>query len=324
MMLYAGAAGAVAYCALRDPASEIQRLFPASTTFRTLVGTVTRAVRPVLEDRLPFDIHFDEFGRHSLYAVFEDGRPVGFVHARSELGQWGMDEIVWALDLDLRIVDFTFQRTRDPASRSLEDGAFKARLRGLDFDGLAALHEMIQSGRDADIGITPPTLPVAVSLVRSAMKVQLMTEAVWAQDVAHIRALDIAARDFPRMNSLDSVAVPYSPAVLESLDAMQVPAEAFLDRESLRSFRVVGESGDVIGLIINTRVHMPAGTEDLWWTLSRAGRVMEVRARGGWSTDTARHSFGRLDRSVEELQNCATPGEVALLEVLLLARGIDN
>lgn len=62
--------------------------------------------------------------------VTAGGKPKGLVHARTELGQWGLDEIVRALDHDLRVHDFRFQRTRDPARRLIKGDEFRALLTG--------------------------------------------------------------------------------------------------------------------------------------------------------------------------------------------------
>jgi hypothetical protein len=187
--LYAPQASAVAYCALRDPAAAIQQLFPGRTTYRTFVETIGRNIRPTLATKLPFDIHFDEFGRHSFYAIFRDERPEGFVQARSELGQWGLAEIVWALDLDLKILDFVFQRNRDPAARYVESSDFKDILRGRGVDELAALLAQVELGQPAELGLPEKAVPLARTVIESAMKVIVVTGTVWEEDIKRVRAL---------------------------------------------------------------------------------------------------------------------------------------
>jgi hypothetical protein len=202
--LYAPQASAVAYCALRDPAAAIQQLFPGRTTYRTFVETIGRNIRPTLATKLPFDIHFDEFGRHSFYAIFRDERPEGFVQARSELGQWGLAEIVWALDLDLKILDFVFQRNRDPAARYVESSDFKDILRGRGVDELAALLAQVELGQPAELGLPEKAVPLARTVIESAMKVIVVTGTVWEEDIKRVRALAAKAGEF---SDLDHAAV---------------------------------------------------------------------------------------------------------------------
>ena len=92
-----------AYCALRDPVSTIQEFAPGSSGHRSIVETVSGSARAKVSEKLPFTIHFNELGKHTLYVVLKDGRPDGLVHARSEKGKWGLVEIVWFFDLDLNV-----------------------------------------------------------------------------------------------------------------------------------------------------------------------------------------------------------------------------
>ena len=103
---------AAQYCALRDPVRAINELYPGST-FSSSVRTINEQIRKRVSARLPqLKLHFDELGQHTLYKVFKEGVPVGFVHVRSERTRYGLTEIAWALDLSLRIQDFRFQRCR--------------------------------------------------------------------------------------------------------------------------------------------------------------------------------------------------------------------
>ena len=74
-----------AFCALRDPDREIRLLSPEYERHISLVRTITRASRAKLLDEVPFPIHFDELGQHTLYVVLSNKREVlGYVHVRSE------------------------------------------------------------------------------------------------------------------------------------------------------------------------------------------------------------------------------------------------
>ena len=71
---------AQAYCALRDPVTAIYDLYPEGTHHRSIIRTVDVNHRAEVSDQLPFTIHFDELGRHTLYVVADDRGPLGLVH----------------------------------------------------------------------------------------------------------------------------------------------------------------------------------------------------------------------------------------------------
>ena len=114
-----------AYCKLRDPVNSIKKLYPMATTYRSIVRTVDSSARDAVASAIPFKLHFNELGRHTLYVAMNKKKPVGLVHARSEKGRWGLVEIAWALDFDLRVRSFTFQRCRSPHRAEVESKVFK-------------------------------------------------------------------------------------------------------------------------------------------------------------------------------------------------------
>ena len=58
-----------AFCALRDPGREIRLLAPDYESFRSLVRTITTESRAKILKEVPFSMHFDELGQHTLYEV---------------------------------------------------------------------------------------------------------------------------------------------------------------------------------------------------------------------------------------------------------------
>ena len=69
VLLVADDLNAQAFCALRDPQRQINVLFPEATSFRSIVRTVDEAARSEVAERLPFSLHFNELGRHTLYVA---------------------------------------------------------------------------------------------------------------------------------------------------------------------------------------------------------------------------------------------------------------
>ena len=119
-----------AFCALRQPHRAQQILFPTSTSQKAFPTQITDTHRRQVLDELKFSIHQNELGLHTLYAVFRgtgaNATHLGFIHVRSEKGEWGLIEIAWALYPDLSVKGFFFQRCRDLAKEELESPIFQA------------------------------------------------------------------------------------------------------------------------------------------------------------------------------------------------------
>lgn len=176
---------AVAYCALRDPVQAIQSFYPGFNSYRSYVGEVGRGLRPVLEERLPYPLHFNEFGKHTLYVAFRGDQATGMVHARTEKGDWGLDEIIWSFNMDLTVRDFLFQRSRSGWRSELQKPVFKALLKGKDFDQLLQL----LTADGSALARHHPGLPqdaerLAATVVRSALKTIVVTEYVWSEQLS--------------------------------------------------------------------------------------------------------------------------------------------
>ena len=174
---------AVAYCALRDPTDAIHHFYPELVKYEALDGTVDEKVRDHLTSKLA-NLHFNEFGTHTLYAVYDLSGTTGFVHARTEKGDYGLDELVWSLTPDLRIQDFRYQRTRSRHFKEIESAEFIAWLGGKNENELS---QLLTSEGDALVA-RPDFLPedtemLAVTTIRSAIKTILVTRFVWGDTI---------------------------------------------------------------------------------------------------------------------------------------------
>ncbi len=177
-------AQAIAFCALRDPDRQIRELFPESTAHLSSVALIDQNAREEVLESLPFDLHAREFGRHTLYVVLNGDERIGFVHSRTEASNWGLMEVVWALDLDLRVRGFRFQRCRGPGCPV----ALSASAREL-MEGRSA-EEILQALEDqswqAAIASNPELAPheaLLEALARSAVKTIQVTAAIWNDEI---------------------------------------------------------------------------------------------------------------------------------------------
>ena len=181
-------AEAQAFCALRDPHTAIGELFPEATTHRSMVRNLGSGEKVELLERFSTDLSSAEFGEHTVYAVFRDGEPLGVVHVRSEKGTWGLLEIAWALDLELRVRAFRLQRGYEPGATELLAGAFPGRIEGL---GLAELSREKALGVDSQLLVDLPgeQRSLGATLLQAAPRAIAATRVGWASELSELRAL---------------------------------------------------------------------------------------------------------------------------------------
>jgi hypothetical protein len=177
---------AIAYCSLRDPVSQIAKLYPQKTNQLSIVKTVDDSTRAQVKIALPSnDLHFSELGKHTLYIAMLGKNSLGYVHVRSEQSDWGLVEIVWAIDKELRISNFTFQRCRSPKNKKVAESiVFKDIFIGKNYqelkellsnDGVTANKYVLDKAKNA------PELANVV--LRCALKSLLLTEILWGEEL---------------------------------------------------------------------------------------------------------------------------------------------
>ena len=175
---------AQAFCALRDPTSQIYQLYPQADSYRSIVRQVNATTRSNVNERLQFTIHSRELGEHTLYVAMAKNVPIGIVHVRSEPGDWGLIEIAWSIDLDLKLRGFAFQRCRGRACQSVDTEPFRAALAGRDLPAVRALLSADGNALQQQYPWAgPDNERLAVAVVRSALKTMAVTDAVWGKEL---------------------------------------------------------------------------------------------------------------------------------------------
>jgi len=170
---------------LRDPVAQIQQLYPQKTNQLSIVKTVDDQTRQQVKFALPSnDLHFSELGRHTLYVAMKDKQALGYVHVRSEQSKWGLVEIIWALDKNLKIKNFAFQRCRSPKRNVIDNEIFKNVFIGKNYDelktllstdGITANKLLLEKAKGA------PELASVV--LRCALKTLLITDILWGDEL---------------------------------------------------------------------------------------------------------------------------------------------
>ncbi|MDG2423686.1 MAG: hypothetical protein P8M22_06895 [Phycisphaerales bacterium] len=297
------AVSAQAFCALRDPVSRVYELFPEATSYRTVIGTVGPQHRQFLAKNLPFPHHFNEFGRHSLYVALQDGRPLGLVHVRSEKGRWGLVEICWALDLDLNVIGFEFQRCRGPHCDAISEGIFLKHVSGSKFD---SLKEGLRSETIVEL-LPESQRALAETVLRSGLKTIALTSAVWREELIELRAPIQARSTFGDEVTLEQ----------QSQDVTTAGNIGFI-MNIWGDWIIKNQKGEVRGQLILTSVELPGFSDDLWWAVDSDGVLIKISSQHGWPDEMTRLAFEELiGRDIRHFKDCATAAELAAEAVLV-------
>jgi hypothetical protein len=173
-------ASAQAFCALRQPNRAQQKLFPNSTRLQAFTNTVTHQHKISIQNKLSFSIHANELGLHTLYAVFSEDKHTGFIHVRSEKGEWGLIEIAWALTPDLKIKDFIFQRCRESARFDIESDTFKLKIQHKNITQLKTMLNATGTDLNQSLNMNQESQHLALRVIKSALKTLAVTSEVWS------------------------------------------------------------------------------------------------------------------------------------------------
>ncbi len=309
-----------AFCALRDPVRNIRDLAPRMSGYTSIVRRIGKTHRLAIDRALPFTLHFDELGQHTLYVVQEDGRPAGLVHVRSEAHTWGLVEVAWLLDFDLRIRDFRFQKCRDRGRLQIEARAFRARLNGWGTDQLLAA---LVPGSKARLALDIPAGHEALAdlVLRNGAKTIAATEAVWKEDVALLKAYQAARTAFGVHVVPMVVARPYDEAAQVRLQEGGLGDPGDIDREKVRLFRILDGQGAGLGWVVETPWTAGQGSARVWWVLTLDGLVLSAADAALPTHDPLARAFaGFVGRTVASHEDCLTASDLAAYEVILLCR----
>ncbi len=299
-------AWAVAYCALRDPITSIYDLFPNAEGYRSSVKTVGREARDAVKTKLPFSLHFNELGRHTLYVVLKNRKSIGFVHARSELGEWGVTEYAWAISTEGKILDVRVQRSRDPEIKKrdpIELSSFVSNM------GLKELQQAYASTTNS---------ATQQSLLSSAMKTLVITNTVWANELVASEPLSIAKDHNSEAHAVIPIVQLYDSAAQRNLDNMGMTESPAFLRHKNTGYRVDNRNGDMIALLIRTPFDMDTPDRFLWWYVSNDGEITGVLDERTMLPDEA--FSGVIGYAPNSIHNCSTLTDLAALEIATLSR----
>ena len=301
-----------AYCSLRDPIMAIRTLYPEADQHRSIVKTIGRDTRDHISKRLPFTLHFNELGRHTLYVAQQQDLPLGFVHARSEASEWGLIEIAWAISPHLKIEGFYFQRCRSPACNDDLRKQVSGEIVGKSLDEILSL--ITPDGNDLIPAIASKyqkNNALVLSIIRSALKTIAATEYGWHEDVTQLRRRSMA------MRWLDNKKVPELLPVIKSdeLEIVQMPASvapayAFVEQSSIQAFRVMVDGVEVARLVDATwRLGEQSG--DFSWLFSKTGEILGIESYHPMPDRDAELAFNQMvGQDVVAAEQCSDATEI--------------
>lgn len=271
-----------ANCSLRNPDRQIFRMFPQATSYRSVVKRIGATERGIVEARLGSSLGYNELGKHTLYLVLNESVPLGFVHGRSEIGQRGVVELVWALDLDMRIIDFEAQRCRDRHADAIKSPAFRRHFLGKTVDELRML--LLDDNRQLNKALmaVPKEAEHLCHLVTlSAIKTALVTRYVFERAVHTAQMLGHSSDFFPYGTKTMVIGEPYDDAAMRRVLHAISPDPPLVERESFAAACVYGARGRVLGVVVRC---VWTGTEPaptVWWALSPEGTIEKTLVVGG-------------------------------------------
>ncbi len=131
------ARGAVG-CDLNDPDRDVKRLFPESTSYKTLYVSIARkggdALLKDIEARLGdrFKGLFETADvPYTMYEIYKGSELIGYIHGVNQKGTYGGIQVFLALDKDGLIRGFYFQKLTAKSAKAFRDAAFGKQFLGL-------------------------------------------------------------------------------------------------------------------------------------------------------------------------------------------------
>ena len=282
-----------AYCAMRDPITRIFKAFPEATSYRSITRTITPDHRAAIAEALPFTLHFNELGRHTVYLAFKDHIPLGMVHVRSERGRYGLIEIGWVLGVDGRVKRVYFQRCRDPKAQAVIK-TLAPKVVGASFGDLQAL-------------LQTSTVEEERMMLRSGLKTLSVTWTAWRDALLPYQALTVANATIAGADTIEG----------RDLNLGAFTSASELDLEGAVAFTVMGIDGSMLGAVVRLDWHVGNVHLDLWWVIDAQSRILALVPVGGLPDGSAALQFESVQgKDFAGLQSCGTATGVIASQVL--------
>lgn len=312
-----------AFCALRDPVVTIQKLFPDSTSHRSVIKVVGEDQRRAVSALMPPNtLHFSELGQHTLYITFKDQTPLGYLHVRSEESEWGLVEVAWALTPDLKVIDFHLQRCRSRAKREITAPAFRNQLKGLSYlemkQLLAADGSSLKPGA---LKVSATATPLAEVIVKCGLKTIVVTELAWADEVELYAGLARAQHSFTSATELKQIEDTVLSQKFDSV-ANHFPGQVTaMNLEGSELYAITSSSGNTVGAVFRHPLTEANPGKPVEWHIDPEGKVIAIHNPQGWPDNaTANALKSHVNQSFDGQTSCADRPQLLTKQAALMAR----
>lgn len=297
-----------ANCALRSPDRQIYEIFPDATSYRTVEAEVNEENRGALEEEIGSPLAVTDLGVHSAYVVLNGTVPIGFVHARSEIGSRGSIELVWAMDVDLTITEFHVQRSRERQTKTIESDLFRDGIVGSNLNDLRGL---LSNGND-EIDLSLLQIPadsaaIAHTAVLCALKTRVITEHCFGESIHSAQILSHAHREFAGVSRISRVRTPLSDDVLEAVRQRLGREPDQVGLPSMDVLRVWDAQGGEVGLLLRTDWEKHAERPKCWWAVLGDGTLQRATVIGRIYAATQEELEGLQGLTLNGIDDDGTP-----------------
>ena len=265
-----------ANCALRNPDRQIYEIFPDATGYRSVVALVSQETKDLVERKSGMPMRLNDLGKHTIYVVFNNKAPIGFVHARTELGQLGGIELVWAIDLDMTILGFRVQRSRENQTEFIKSPNFRDKLIGQTSMGLNTFLAKNNSSVDLT-ALQCPSKAESIShnVITSGIRTISITNEAFSKIVFRSRLLGNTYRFFPSTAKVTKIPVTFNQEVA---DSAKKPNQ--IDPSQFYVLRASNPEGQALGTLVFSRWMAHPKQPEVWWALSPEGVVEKALVVG--------------------------------------------
>lgn len=312
-----------AYCSLRDPVSAIHYLYPTATNHQSIVKIVGKEARASLGEALPFDLHFNELGKHTLYVALNEREPTGLIHARTELAEKGLIEVAWALDLDLSVQSFYIQRCRLAECKDENINFLREYMKGKTFEEVLSMYNSGDKVFFEELFYKSEDLrSLTTSILQSALKTIVITDLVWKDDIDKFNSIALAQQYFPNAVAAEKIQYELSNKELSELNNKFGSDAMYIDHDSISSLKVSNAGGKTLAYFVNAEWGVDDSAGEFSWLISPRGEVIAVQPKSSWPSLEIKNSFNTvIGQSVKAPSECSTFAEVTASE-LFHASGI--
>lgn len=315
---------AAAFCSLRDPVGTIKTLYPQSTSFKSVVKIIDEDIKNEVQELLPPNtLHFSELGKHTLYVAFNNDTPLGYVHVRSEESDWGLVEIAWAINLNMEVKDFKFQRCRNRQKSTLEKDEFRDQLKGKNFKQIISLLNADGMTLNTNnINVPEKAKSLAEVVIRCGMKTLLVTELAWSDVITKNRLYSSAKLNFKNISHIEMVDQPVKKS-LSSLEAIFGDVNTGINRSSVKVAKVFDRENLLLGLIYVGELMIDRKASTVEWVISPKGKIIAVNNMMEWNNPSTRQAFeNTIGNSYSKVNQCNNRAEIVTLEALLTTKAL--